>query len=229
MSPWEVNSTDLLHWGSSFSWKPETRRQAYSSVRKFYSWAHGAGYVDINPALQLPRVKESQPAPHPCPEEMMKAAIANAPADVALMMSLASYLGLRRGEVARVNILDVIEDLSGYTLIVHGKGGKTRTVPMDVCLAHDVIEVASKNIGGWLFPGKTGHITPGTVGKKVAKALPDGWTMHSLRHRFGTVAYHETRDIMAVQKILGHSSPKTTQRYIAIDAERLRTVVMSAR
>lgn len=226
VGPWEVTEDMLVMWAGSADWASETRRSAYSSVRKFYGWAHGTGRIGADPSLMLPKVREAPPAPHPCPESVVAQAIADADPDVALMIVIASRLGLRRGEVARIHARDLVEDLDGWSLLVHGKGGRERTVPLDVCLAHDIRERAGV---GHLFPGRHGgHITPGTVGTKVSAALPGEWTMHSLRHRFGTVAYARSRDLMAVQRVLGHASPKTTQRYVAVDGDRLRSVVSAA-
>ena len=40
-------------------------------------------------------------------------------------------------------------------------------------------------------------------------------TFHSLRHRYGTLAYQATRDLVAVGRQMGHSSPVTTAIYAA--------------
>jgi hypothetical protein len=49
--------------------------------------------------------------------------------------------------------------------------------------------------------------------------------MHALRHSFATRAYERTGDLVAVQRVLGHESPQTTLRYLAIADETLRAVV----
>jgi putative tyrosine recombinase len=141
---------------------------------------------------------------------------------VRLAVRLASELGLRRGEVARVRGSDLVRDLRGWSLIVHGKGGKARIVPIAADLALEV----DRRGPGWLFPGAdAGHVSPEWIGRLVGRALPAGVTMHALRHRFATRAYERTGDLVAVQRILGHESPQTTLRYLAIADETLRAVV----
>jgi integrase/recombinase XerC len=71
---------------------------------------------------------------------------------------------------------------------------------------------------GWLFPSEFGgHLSPMWVGELVHRVLPDHWTMHTLRHRMASRAYRGTRNLRAVQVLLGHSSIATTERYLAVD------------
>jgi integrase/recombinase XerC len=83
---------------------------------------------------------------------------------------------------------------------------------------------------GWLFPtGFGGHITPDAVGRLVSRILPDGWTMHTLRHRFATRAYRRgTHNLRAVQVLLGHESIATTERYLAVDDAEIRAAMVAA-
>jgi integrase len=82
---------------------------------------------------------------------------------------------------------------------------------------------------GWLFPtGFGGHLTPDAVGRLVSRVLPDGWTMHTLRHRFATRGYRGTHNLRAVQMLLGHASIATTERYLAVDDAEIRAAAMAA-
>jgi site-specific recombinase XerD len=65
------------------------------------------------------------------------------------------------------------------------------------------------------------------LGKLITEALPGDWTAHTLRHRFGTVAYQATGDIRAVQELLGHASPTTTAIYTKVTDGAMRRAAMS--
>jgi integrase len=113
---------------------------------------------------------------------------------------------------------------AGPSLLFHGKGGKLRVVPIG-----DDLAAAITAVDGYLFPaGDDGHLTPQHVGRLMAAALPDHWTAHTLRHRFATRAYRGTRNLRAVQTLLGHSSVATTERYTAVDDDEIRAAAMSA-
>ena len=82
---------------------------------------------------------------------------------------------------------------------------------------------------GWLFPnGVGGHLTAGHVGKLIAAALPGDWTAHTLRHRFATRAYRGSHDLRAVQRLLGHESVLSTERYTAVGDDEVRAAAARA-
>lgn len=146
---------------------------------------------------------------------------------IALGSQLAAEAGLRRTEIAPVSTDDLIDDLLGRSIIVHGKGGKTRIVPLPESLDHALtIHVRDHSGEGWLFPGAVdGHISPTWIGKLINEALPKPWSLHCLRHRFATRLYQGTHDLVVVQQLLGHASVSTTQRYLALPSETLRHAV----
>lgn len=86
-----------------------------------------------------------------------------------------------------------------------------------------------RRFNGFIFPGQdNGHVSPAWLGRLVSRAMPAGVTMHALRHRFTTRAYRQTRDLVALQKVLGHSSPETTLVYLQLADDALRRVVEAA-
>lgn len=218
--PWAATLDDLLAYLGAQRWAAETRHAHRSALRGFYSWAKRRGHVGVDPALELPRVRRTPPRARPLPEDHALAALAAADERQALMVRLAGEHGLRRAEIAVVHTRDVQADLLGYSLCVHGKGGRTRMVPLDDDVAAVILDA-----GGYAFPGQIdGHLSPAWVGKLVQRLLPQGWTTHTLRHRFATRAYAESADVFGVQELLGHASPATTLRYVQLPDDTARRI-----
>lgn len=222
--PDDVVEADLEEWLGNPAWATETRRSHRSGVRTFFAWAARRGVVTADPSADLPPIRPALPHPRPAPDAALLAALASGDARVRLAVRLGAEAGLRRGEIVLIHARDVIEDLTGHSLVVHGKGGKVRVVPLNDSLARKLRAVVMH--GGYAFPGNVdGHMSAGWLGKLVSRALPAGVTPHALRHRFATRAYSASRDVFAVQELLGHASPETTRRYVRVDSERLRGVV----
>ena len=221
--PWLVTARDLLDWFARETWARETRHSVRSSVRSFYTWAVDDGRLEQSPADRLPAVSRRPPRPRPTPDDVYREALAAVDDRERLALRLSAELGLRRGEVVLVHASDLLRGHDGWSLIVHGKGDRERVLPITDDLAREVLERCG---GGYAFPGQVdGHLSPLWMGQVISKALPPGWSMHSLRHRFATRAYAVDRDLVTVQELLGHGSPETTRRYILTDHDRLRRTV----
>lgn len=120
---------------------------------------------------------------------------------------------------------DLVDDLVGWSLLVHGKGGKQRVVPLTDGIAREMLALPD----GYAFPGQIdGHLSPRRVGELATDLLDGVWTLHTLRHRFATRTYQIDHDTFAVQELLGHSSAETTRRYVQRDRSRLRALVQKA-
>jgi integrase/recombinase XerC len=225
MNPADVDGDQLRAWFAGKEWRPETRRSRRTTLRHFYRWLIEAGVVTVNVAERLPRVKPATPIPRPAPNLAVTTALANATPRERLMVRLAREAGLRRNEVAVGHTRDLVEDLEGWSLIVHGKGARDRLVPLTESLAAELRAMPA----GYFFPGDVdGHLSAQWVGILVARLMPGAWTMHTLRHRFATEVYDVSHDLAATQDLLGHASPATTRVYVASDRRRLRALVEEA-
>lgn len=219
--PWVVSTGDLVEFLAVAHWRPETRKSARSVLRAFYRWAHGVGLVEDDPAVGLPAVRVPVAVPRPTPEHLVRQLLHHEDPRLGLMAMLAAYAGLRACEIAAVHE----EDLAGEELRVRGKGGKTRAVPIVSARLLERLE----QLEGWAFPnGHGGHLSAGHVSRLVSAAMPAGWTAHTLRHRMASRAYAGTRDLLAVGALLGHARPETTQRYVLLPDDALRTAAEAA-
>ncbi len=225
-SPWMLTGEQLTQWAGRQDWSVETRRGYRQSLLGFYRWAIVSGRTGDNPASQLPKVSPAQPNPRPAPERIYESALRSAGDRERLMLRLAAECGMRRAEVSVVHSRDLVEDLAGWSLVVHGKGSRDRIVPLPDQLAAELRLYCPR---GFAFPGNygAGHLSPRWVGKLVTKLLPGEHTMHALRHRFATEAYAVDRDTFTVQELLGHASPATTRRYVRLPRENLRRTVVA--
>ncbi|MBV9923196.1 MAG: tyrosine-type recombinase/integrase [Pseudonocardia sp.] len=225
-SPSQVTLAMLVRICSSHEWSNEHRRGVRRSLVAFFDWAITTGYVSANPAVALPKVCSDKPQPRPVPDQMWHELLMAAPPREQMMARLAGEVGMRRAEVARCHRDDLVHDGFGPALIVHGKGGKQRVVPITERLDKDIRAFCAH---GFLFPGQDrGHLSPDYIGKILGALMPPGWSMHKLRHRFATLGLAGTGDLLAVRDALGHTSVATTQIYTAVSSQKVRQVVEAA-
>lgn len=139
---------------------------------------------------------------------------------------------MRRAEVAVCHRNDLFREGLNWALLIHGKGGKDRVLPVTDSLAAAIVDFCP---AGYLFPSldKWGnvlaaHLSEHHVGKLMSALMPPGWSMHKLRHRFASRGLAGTNDLIAVQEALGHVSVATTQRYVKITRDKVRAVSEAA-
>jgi integrase/recombinase XerC len=157
----------------------------------------------------------------------------------AAVMALLYGSGLRISEALGLKRRDVPAPGAGDTLIVNGKGNKTRMVPVlqnVLTLIQDYAAMCPFPLpaSGPMFVGaRGGPLSPRIIQLTMerlrgALGLPDSATPHALRHSFATHLLNRGGDLRAIQELLGHASLSTTQIYTGIDTERLLEVYRSA-
>ncbi|MDY5129798.1 tyrosine-type recombinase/integrase [Actinotignum urinale] len=225
-APQEVTEKLIITWAGTKEWSPETRHSKFCTLRSFYAWYSPLNEI-TNPALHLPSIRRFIPPPRPTPENVFKDALHSANKRTQLILKLAGNYGLRAGEIAIVHQHDIGNDTSEPYLTVHGKGNKDRVIPITTTFYEEML-LHVNTVTGWLFPGNFhGHLSPRWISKIGSKALPRGWTLHTLRHRCGTRAYAVQHDLLAVQTLLGHEKVSTTQRYVLPNETGMRTAIES--
>ena len=195
----------------------EYRKSIRSSLCKFYGWAYKHGYVDRNPADILDPIHIPRLIPRLAPDDDIQLSLVGAPDHESGMILLGRLACLRLTELSSLHERHREKDL----LRVTGKGAKMRMVPINDDLMPILLRLERVNGGGYYFPGRFGgHMHPQAVNKIITRRT--GWNPHSLRHAGATAAYRSTRDLRAVQELLGHASLQTTQRYLHVGMDEVR-------
>jgi integrase/recombinase XerC len=218
----EASADALLAWRAGLQLAPNSVLSYLSHARQFYAWAAAEGLLDGSPAKGIPAPRRPRQIPRPIAEDDLMLALATAPARIRPWLVLAGWAGLRAKEIALLRREHVLEGRPVPILrVAHDatKGYTERLVPISTFVAGELRPLLPRN--GWVFPrldGRPGPLLPARVSHVANAHLHDCGTtstLHSLRHRFATQAYAASRDLRAVQELLGHAAPETTAGYAA--------------
>jgi len=140
----------------------------------------------------------------------------------ALLVELALKTGMRRGELANLEVHHIHED---FLIVREGKNKKDRVIPFSPPIASRLKSyVKDKKPSDKVF----GLAAPSITMKIKAYARGAGiedFHAHALRHKFATDLLEHGADIRSVQHLLGHENLSTTQVYLSITDKRLRETV----
>ena len=234
--------------------KPSSVARRLSAIRQLYRFLYAEGHLGDDPAAILEGPKRSRLLPKVLTIADVDRLIAAArlaadamevPAPERLrarrlycLLELLYATGLRISELVALPASAARRD--ERMLIVRGKGGKERLVPLNEAAkaamrlyASLLGEVRDLPPSKWLFPsfGEGGHLTrqhaarelkslAGAAGLRPAQVSP-----HVLRHAFASHLLHNGADLRVVQTLLGHADISTTQIYTHVLDDRLKSLV----
>ncbi len=229
-----------------------TRARRLSAIKQLYRFAFEEGWRDDNPAIQIKGPGKSKSLPRTLSIDEVAALLhaaresGKASNRNTCLMELLYATGMRVTELVTLPVSSARGDPS--MLLVRGKGGKERLVPLSPPArealteylierdAHeDLARAEGKPESRYLFPsrGKLGHLTRHrffTLIKEIAEkagVAADKVTPHTLRHAFATHLLAGGADLRAIQAMLGHADVATTEIYTHVLDERLTELVMN--
>ncbi len=231
-----------------------TRARRLSAIKQLYRFAFEEGLREDNPAIQISGPGQDKRLPKILSEEevdrLLDAARNSGRNDNdrlrnICLMELLYATGMRVSELVGLPIAATRGD--PRLLLIMGKGGKERMVPLSpparVALSEwlrqrdkqdEADRAAKKPVSRFLFPsrGKSGHLTRHRfylLIKEFAVAAgvePSKVTPHTLRHAFATHLLANGADLRAIQTMLGHADVATTEIYTHVLEERLSELVL---
>jgi site-specific recombinase XerD len=204
---------------------PATIARRLACVRSFLRFALGPARVpDVMHAPRRPR--RLPEAPKLAEVEALVDATAREDAlglRNRALMELVYSCGLRSAEAITLDLRDV--DFEQEAVIVRGKGGKERVVPLGEEAAALVARYL-REARPQLARGATDALFLSTRGRRLDTSTLRRLVAnpHRLRHAFATHLLEGGADLRTIQELLGHASLSTTQIYSHVDARRLRRV-----
>ena len=230
-----------------------TRARRLSAIRQIYRFAFEEGWRSDNPAIEIRGPGRAKRLPKTLSMDevtaLLTAARSHGRAETdrvrnTCLMELLYATGMRVTELVSLPVSAARGDPE--MLLVRGKGGKERMVPLSAPArtaltdwlalrdrAEDAARAEGKPASAFLFPsrGKLGHLTRNRfylLVKEMAVAggvSPAKVTPHTLRHAFATHLLAHGADLRAIQVLLGHADVATTEIYTHVLDERLRSLV----
>ena len=204
-----------------------------SALRQFYLFLlrDGVRADDPTALLDAPRARTTLPRLLSEAEVDALLAAAETPVERAAL-EIPYATGMRVSEVVALPASALAGDAA--LLIVRGKGGKERIVPLSAAARAAAAELrALSPRSKWLFPGRDPRAALTRQGfARMLKRLalraqldPARLSPHVLRHSFASHMLARGADLRSLQLLLGHSDIATTQIYTHVLAERLQKLV----
>lgn len=236
---------------------PASLARLLSAWRSFYRWLGQRQEVTVNPVAGVRAPRRPRRLPKALPVDQAVRLVSQAPEDGALalrdkaMVELLYSSGLRLaelvsldwrafgaegGQAASVSWID----LPQREVVVTGKGGKQRQVPLGAAAAQAlqawlaVRGTLARLEPRALFVSARGtRLAPRSVQQRLeqlARRLGLGVHVHPhvLRHSMASHVLQSSGDLRAVQELLGHANISTTQIYTQLDWQHLAKVYDAA-
>jgi integrase/recombinase XerC len=213
-----------------------------SAVRGFYRYLNREGHCSHDPANGLAPPKGERRLPKTLDTDRALQLLEGAVEDDFLahrdqaMLELFYSSGLRLSELTSLNLEQL--DLADGLVQVHGKGSKTRVLPVGRKAREALqqwlpLRALSNPADGAVFVSQQGRrLGPRAIQLRVKAAgereLGQHLHPHMLRHSFASHLLESSQDLRAVQEMLGHADIATTQIYTHLDFQHLATVYDSA-
>ena len=218
------------------------------AVRGFHRFAAREGLTTVDPGKDVRPPTLAKTLPKAITVSEVEAILDAAGADGTpralrdrALLEVLYATGARISEAVGLDVDDL--DLDTASVLLRGKGGKERIVPVG--------RLAVASVGAYLVRGRPGLVGSGRGGPALFVNHRGGrltrqsaWSIvaaaveragvtaevspHTMRHSFATHLLDGGADVRVVQELLGHASVTTTQIYTLVTVDRLREVYATA-
>lgn len=214
-----------------------------SAIKMFYRFLVSEGMIEANPITLVKAGKGVSMLPKFLYEQEMAALFSSIDTSDVLgrrnyaLLELLYATGIRVSEFCALKLSDF--DFNGGMLLVHGKGGKMRYVPLGEFVIHaiqdylvarcELVDKSRMNSDVVFLNNRGTPLTDRGV-RDVLRRLTDKTSEnmklapHMIRHTFATHLLNNGADLRSVQELLGHANLSSTQIYTHVSKDRLKAV-----
>ncbi|MCV7284012.1 MULTISPECIES: site-specific tyrosine recombinase XerD [Mycolicibacterium] len=221
--------------------------RAVVAVRGLHRFAAAEGLTDVDVARAVKPPTPSRRLPKSLTLDevlaLLEAAGGDSEADGPLtlrnraLLELLYSTGARISEAVGLDVDDI--DTHARSVLLHGKGGKQRLVPigrpavsaLDAYLVRGRPDLARRGRGtpAIFLNARGGRLSRQSAWQVLQDAaeragIASAVSPHTLRHSFATHLLDGGADVRVVQELLGHASVTTTQIYTMVTVHTLREV-----
>jgi integrase/recombinase XerD len=208
---------------------PNTRFSKLAVLSSFLKWKEPALREYLRERHRFSKLQQEVPI-EPLTRQEIKKLLNTArkyPPHIALAIELMLRTGIRRSELSKIQV-------NNDGIWIERKGGKMQFIPVEQELldrlkglgrplpSGKVVEKALAKISKEAGIKRTARVRGGKV--KEVPIRP-----HLLRHTLATMLLNEGVNIRVVQEVLGHSSLRTTQRYLKVTADDVKNALQKVK
>ncbi|MDE2490377.1 MAG: tyrosine-type recombinase/integrase [Elusimicrobia bacterium] len=213
--------------------KPSTLNRELNTIKAMFNKAVAWGALAANPAKSVQKVREPRKQVRFLAKDEVRALLSAASERLAPILETFLLTGLRRDELAHLTWADI--DFEREVVSVQAKDGwhpkdyEVRHIPMTERLVA-VLKARPRTESPYVFHTQSGGAHEGNILSRDFRRLArscgiKGASVHTLRHTFASHLVMGGADLYTVQKLLGHSSIKTTEIYAHLAPDYLRSAV----
>jgi integrase/recombinase XerD len=224
--------------------------RAASAVRGLHKFLVREGISDSDPAREVKPPGLPKRLPKALDVDQVGRLLSTVDNEGALGRRDRALLEFLYGTGARISeavgaVIDDL-DLEEGTALLHGKGGRTRLVPVgsyarsaiqDYLVYRHELASGRRSVHAVFLNARGGALSRQSAWAILRRAAeraglpvdgPHGVSPHTLRHSYATHLLDGGADIRVVQELLGHASVTTTQIYTLVTVDKLREVYATA-
>lgn len=213
--------------------KASTINTELNTIKAALNRAVALGYLPRNPCREVKKLKTPRKQVRFLSSDEVRKLLEAGSGRMRPIVETLLYTGLRRDELTHLTWADV--DLQRRVVAVQAKDGwhpkdyEVRHIPMAPRL-HELLKSLPRKDNPWVFSTSNdgphlGHILSRDFRKLLKLCGIKGSSLHTLRHTFASHLVMNGTDVYTVQKLLGHSSIKTTEIYAHLAPDFLKAAV----